>query len=350
MNATLDLESSWAAVCARDAAADGSFVFAVSSTGVYCRPSCPARRPLRSNVSFFGTAAEAELAGYRACLRCRPREALSSAQRLAAAARELIDSQPDEQPRLTDLAQALAVSPSHLQRCFRQVLGATPRQYAAAQRLQRLKRSLRAETDVTTAIYAAGYGSASRVYAQTGSILGMTPAAYKRHGRALEIGFGSRQTSLGALLVAATSRGICFVAIADSDSEAEAALRREFSQAILSGPSTAVEGYLDAVENLVEGRASKSTPPLDLHGSEFQLLVWQALRQIPAGETRGYGTLAREIGRPGAARAVARACATNPAAVVVPCHRVVGADGGVGGYRWGVQRKQQLLKREAAGT
>ncbi|HLF79360.1 MAG TPA: bifunctional DNA-binding transcriptional regulator/O6-methylguanine-DNA methyltransferase Ada [Dehalococcoidia bacterium] len=346
MNTTLDFDQAWQAVQERDGSADGSFVFGVRTTGVYCRPSCPARRPNPKNVSFFPAPEAAESAGFRACLRCQPRDERSQAERLVNAARELLDAASDESLSLTELAASLSVSAGHLQRTFKRLTGVSPRQYAEARRLQRLKSALRNGDGVAAATYEAGFGSSSRVYEKANALLGMTPGRYRRRGRGLRIGYAIVESTLGRLLVAATERGACFVAICDSNDELEEALRREYPlAAVVDGDSRVAEMALTLAQSLRDGEP-KPALPLDVSGSDFQILVWQALSKIPAGETHSYGDVATRIGRPGAARAVARACATNPVALLVPCHRVLGTDGGLAGYRWGVGRKQALLAQE----
>jgi AraC family transcriptional regulator, regulatory protein of adaptative response / methylated-DNA-[protein]-cysteine methyltransferase len=336
-------------VLARDAAYDGAMVFAVRSTGIYCRPSCPARRPRRQNVMFFPRPEAAEGAGFRACRRCRPNGA-STAQTQAAwvadACRRLA-AQEGSPLRLSDLGAALGVSPHHLQRTFKQLMGITPRQYADAVRLGHFRTHLKKGADVTAAVYDAGYGSSSRAYEGAGARLGMTPGAYRKGGQGMRIAYTVVASPLGRLLVAATERGISAVCLGDADAPLEAALREEYPAAAVRRDDAGLKAWVAAILQRMEGREPAPALPLDLRATAFQRRVWEELKAIPRGQTRSYGEIARRIGRPTAARAVARACATNPVAVVIPCHRVVGGGGALTGYRWGVERKQRLLEREA---
>lgn len=340
-------EGRWSAVLRRDTAADGRFVYAVSSTGIYCRPSCPSRRPARDRVSFFESPEEAEAAGYRACRRCRPDRTESETRRRVQAAREYLERHADERVTLARLAGAVGGSPFHLQRSFKQLVGMSPRAYSAEVRMGRMKARLRRGASVTRATYDAGYGSPSRAHREARAHLGMTPSDYRRGGEGVRVRYTGLETSAGTLLVAATDRGICSVALGDSRTALESALRREYPAATLEPDDVQLAGWAEAVVRLVEGQGDAEVP-LDLRGTVFQRRVWEALRRIPRGSTRTYGEIARVIGRPGAARAVAAACAGNPIAVVVPCHRVVRGDGGPGGYRWGMERKRALLAREGS--
>lgn len=335
----------WRAVCARDRSADGSFVFAVSTTGIYCRPSCPARRPLQENVEFFEEGGAARAAGFRACKRCSPDEQ-PAIERAVAQARQLLDRTEGETIALGDLATAVRLSPAHLQREFLRRIGLSPKQYTLAHRAERLKREIGKGRTVLDAGFEAGYGSASRVYDEAARKLGMTPGRFRAGGRGVRIAFSTRATELGRLLLAVTDRGLCAVRLGDDDEAVRAALAAEFPNATLVETGLALAPLFAQIAALLEGDAAP--PPLDIQATAFQALVWQALQRIPRGTTVSYGELARALGRPKAARAVARACATNPVALVVPCHRVVGADGVLTGYRWGVKRKQALLALEAA--
>ena len=339
-------EARWLAVQERDASQDGSFVFAVATTGIYCRPSCPARRPKRENVRFFADPDAAERAGFRACRRCRPRETDSATVDLVRRACRLIDDWTDGPVRLAALAESLGVSKYHLQRTFRRHLGISPRAYGESLRLARLKAGLRAGDTVTGALYDAGYGSSSRLYEKASSALGMTPGAYRRGGRGARVAYAIVGCPLGRLLVAATELGACVVALGDDDAALEGQLRRELPNAELRRDDAAVRDLVDALLGELRGEGALTEAPLDVAGTAFQREVWTALRQIPIGATRTYADLARSLGRPTAARAVARACATNPVALLVPCHRVVRGDGGLGGYRWGLDRKRALLEAE----
>lgn len=350
----LDDEARWQAVERRDPAADGAFVYGVRSTGVYCRPTCPSRRPRRSQVIFFDGPTAAEGAGFRACRRCRPQDDLRPAAELVERARRLIDS-AEAPPTLADLSAALAVSPFHLQRTFKAVTGLTPRQYAAALRAGRLKKELRpaggssaAQSTVAGAGYEAGYGSSSQLYAAAASALGMSPGAYRKGGMNMEIRYTTVETPLGCLMLAATGRGICAAQFGESSAALLDALRHEFPRAQITCDEAGLAAWAEALRASLEGGADASGLPLDVQGTAFQQRVWAELRAIPRGQTRTYTQVAGAIGQPGAARAVARACATNPAALVIPCHRVVRAGGALAGYRWGVERKQALLEKEAA--
>jgi AraC family transcriptional regulator of adaptative response/methylated-DNA-[protein]-cysteine methyltransferase len=338
-------DAAWEAVLARDAHFDGRFVYAVRSTGVYCRPACASRRPRRDRVRFFPDPDAAEQAGFRACRRCRPREAgPSEAARRVAAARAFLETHAGERVTLPRLAAEVGLSPAHLQRVFTRAVGLSPKAYAETLRLERFQASLRGGADVATAGYGAGYGSASRVYEQAAARLGMTPGRYRQGGAGLRLRVATAPTSLGRVLVAASERGVCAVSFGASDAELLSALQREYPRAEVEPAQGALDAWLEAVRARLEGRAADA-PPLDVPGTTFQWRVWRALQAIPPGETRTYGELAASLGRPGAARAVARACASNRVALLVPCHRVVAGDG-VGGYRWGVERKQKLLRRE----
>jgi AraC family transcriptional regulator of adaptative response/methylated-DNA-[protein]-cysteine methyltransferase len=343
--------SRWLAVSGRDRRADGSFVYAVSSTGVYCRPSCPSRRPRRDRVTFFETADTARAAGFRACKRCRPDEASAPVDGWIDKIRRacVYLANVEGHPSLATLARRLGGSPYHLQRNFKRLVGVTPREFADACRLRKVKRELREGRDVTNAMLGAGYGSSSRFYERAAPKLGMAPMVYKRGGAGLTIRFAivdSPNASLGRLLVAATDRGVCSVAMAASDDDLVRLLAREYPAATIVADSGALVAWTRSVVAHLAGEQPRLELPLAVQATAFQWRVWQALAEIPYGETRTYGEVAAAIGRPGAARAVARACASNPVALAVPCHRVVPAAGGVGGYRWGVERKRAILERE----
>lgn len=342
----LDDERRWQAVLATDRALDGAFVTAVRTTRIYCRPSCPARKPKRQNVEFLATPDEAERAGYRACKRCHPREVAADPQRalIERVCVRLVDG--DAAPTLAALGAEFRISPFHLQRTFKRITGVTPRQYAAAHRVGRLKEALRADRGVTGAVYRAGYGSSSRVYEDASRTLGMTPAAYGRGGLGMRIAYTLQSCDLGRVLVAATDRGIAFISMGDDDAPLESALHDEYPAAEIARDDRAAKRYAAPVLRAIrEGRPDHALP-VDVLATAFQARVWQALREIPRGQTRSYTEVARAIGRPKAARAVAMACAANPTPLVVPCHRVVHADGTLSGYRWGTARKKQLLERE----
>jgi AraC family transcriptional regulator of adaptative response/methylated-DNA-[protein]-cysteine methyltransferase len=336
-----------AAVALHDARMDGAFVYAVRSTGIYCRPSCPSRRPRTRQILLFVQPEAAEQAGFRACRRCHPRRARSNPQ--ADLIRRVcgeIEGAPDGSLSLRNLAERTGVSAAHLQRTFRQAMGITPRQYADALRVARLKSELRKGKDVTTALHEVSYGSASRLYEKSDAQLGMTPATYRRGGRGMNISYTIAPCSLGRVLVAATERGISAVYLGDRDSDLAAALRKEYPRAAIRCGSGEHAKWVRAIVRHLAGSNPRLDLPTDVVDTAFQRRVWEALRSIPLGATRTYSEVARSIGQPSAIRAVARACATNPAAIVVPCHRVVRTDGTLGGYRWGLERKQSLLERE----
>jgi AraC family transcriptional regulator, regulatory protein of adaptative response / methylated-DNA-[protein]-cysteine methyltransferase len=342
-----DDESRWTAVLGRDAAADGRFVYAVASTGIYCRPSCPSRRPRRAQVSFCPTPAQAEAAGFRACRRCAPGAAETEARRRVRQAREYLERHPDDSVTLDRLARAVGLSPYHLQRSFKRTMGMSPKAYASRLRMDRMKAGLREGDTVTRATFGAGYTSLSRAYDEARSRLGMTPGEYRRGGRGVHIRYTLLDTSVGALLVAATDLGVCSVKLGDDAAALETELRREYDAATIEPDDAELAGWAQAVVHRVEGEESAAIP-LDVRGTAFQHRVWEALQQIPAGATRTYSQIARAIGQPTAARAVASACADNRVAVVIPCHRVVREDGALGGYRWGIERKLEILRREGA--
>src|SRR5580700_909100 len=345
----------WSSVMARDAARDGEFVFAVSSTGVYCRPSCAARRPRRENVHFFARPELAERAGYRACLRCRPKSFSGNTEAdVVKAICRFIEQHLDEPLTLDRLGREFRQSPFHLQRRFKAVLGITPRAYADSCRLRMLKRNLQAGDSVTRAMYDAGYGSSSRLYEKTASQLGMTPDKYRRGAIATTIRYTCADSPLGRMLIAATERGICSIQFARTDGELLEGLKREFPFAVRKpddgGLKTWVKALIEHLRGRMRGKKHDSLQldslPLDIRATAFQRRVWTYLQSIPFGKTESYRKVAKGIGRPTAARAVARACATNPVAVAIPCHRVVREDGSVGGYRWGIERKKTLLEIE----
>src|SRR5579863_1739596 len=340
-------EQRWNAVIERDAAHDGEFVFAVSSTGVYCRPSCAARRPRRENVQFFLSPEQAEQAGYRACLRCRPRSVSGNAPSDAVKAIcRFIEQHLDEPLTLARLGREFHQSPFHLQRRFKVALGITPREYADSCRLRSLKRNLQAGDSVTRAMYDAGYGSSSRLYEKTASQLGMTPDKYRRGAIAAAIRYTCADSPLGRMLIAATERGICSIQFGRTDGELIEGLKREFPFAGRKSDDGDLQSWATALLRQMRGGELDSSLPLDIRATAFQRRVWTYLQKIPFGATRSYSQVARAIGRPTAARAVARACATNPVAVAIPCHRVVREDGSMGGYRWGTEVKKKLLALE----
>src|SRR3954465_12108526 len=340
-------ESRWHAVLRRDAARDGEFVFAVSSTGVYCRPSCAARRPRRENVEFFPIPEAAERAGYRACLRCRPRALSGNAKlKTVRAICRYIEQHLDEPVTLDRLGREFRQSPFHLPRKFKAVLGITPREYADACRLRMLKRNLQAGDSVTRAMYDAGYSSSSRLYERTASQLGMTPDKYRRGAVAAPVRYTITDSPFGRLLIAATDKGICAIQFADSDDELEHGLKHEFPFASRRRDDAGMQKWKDQLLRRLRGQRLNTMLPLDIQATAFQRRVWTYLQSIPFGETRSYNQVAKGIGQPTACRAVARACATNPVAVAIPCHRVVRETGDLGGYRWGADRKKAILHLE----
>lgn len=336
-------EQRWQAVLARDARADGQFVTAVRSTGIFCRPSCPAKHPKRENVSFFATPREAEDAGYRPCRRCRPTDAHAQAEHIRRLCR-YIESHLDAPLTLAELSAHANLSPYHLQRVFKRLTGISPRQYAEACRTERLRAQLKNGSTVADAAYDAGFNSSSRLYEHPR--LGATPAVYRRGGAGMRIGYAIADSPLGRLLVAATDRGICFISLADSDSTLEAALRGDYHAADIYRDDERLKDWVRAVVSHLEGSQPSLDLPLDIRGTAFQLQVWKALQSIPYGRTQTYGQIAKRIGRPSAARAVGHACGSNPVPPLIPCHRAVGSSGSLTGYRWGVERKRALLERE----
>lgn len=337
----------WQAMQRRDPRADGKFYFAVRSTGIYCRPSCPARRPLRSNTELFRTVAEAEQHGFRPCKRCRPQEQAEALQLVRRAAEVLAHASEEEAVNLGAVAAQLGASPSVLRRAFRRMTGLAPREFAQAARLARFKQMLREGATIADALYACGYGSPSRVYEKTNSQLGMTPASYRKGGEGMQIGYTVAASSLGKVLVAATARGISAVYLGGEERELVSALHKEYPRAAISR-AEGNSAWLREILHRVDGDAPSADLPLDVQATAFQRRVWQELQKIPRGATRTYTQVARALGKPRSVRAVARACATNPVSIVVPCHRVVRTDGTLAGYRWGISRKQKLLERESA--
>lgn len=337
----LDRSSAWRAVQQRDRRFDGEFVYAVRSTRIFCRPSCASRRPTKSLVEFFRSPAEAERAGYRACKRCRPATA-QPIDRAIARATEILTSRLDERMTLDALARHVGVSAFHLQRAFKRTMGVSPREFQDAARRRVLSSRLSQGETVSRATYDAGFGSSSRVYERD---LGMTPGTIRKHGAGQRIQFSVVGSPLGRVLVAYTERGVCSVAIGDDDRILERELRSQFSQADIRAAGSSINEWIAAIVQSLEGPAGTAIP-LDAQGTAFQWRVWKELQRIPRGTTLSYSDVARKIGRPRAVRAVARACATNPVALVVPCHRVIREDGGLGGYRWGIERKKALLESE----
>jgi AraC family transcriptional regulator of adaptative response/methylated-DNA-[protein]-cysteine methyltransferase len=340
----------WLAVTARDAAFDGKFFYSVATTGVYCRPSCASRPARRENVAFHATCEDAERAGFRPCKRCKPDQAALRAQqaeKIATICRAI--EAAEEAPTLEQLARKAGMSPFHFHRTFKAITGVTPKAYANGHRAKRVREELaRPEASVTTALYDAGFNSSGRFYEASDHVLGMRPKDYRAGGANAQIRFAIGQCSLGAILVAQSERGVCAILLGDDPDELARNLQDQFPQARLIGDDPEFARLIARVVGFVEKPALGLDLPLDLRGTAFQQRVWQALREIPVGETASYSDVANRIGAPKAVRAVARACATNSIAVAIPCHRVVRNDGALSGYRWGVERKRALLTRETA--
>jgi AraC family transcriptional regulator of adaptative response/methylated-DNA-[protein]-cysteine methyltransferase len=338
----------WDAVVSKDSRFDGQFVFAVSSTGIYCRPSCPSRRPLRERVTFFDVPEAAEQAGFRACLRCQPRRAsvVDPQVELVQRVCRFLNESETETVKLADLAAHAGISVFHLQRTFKRIMGISPRQYLAARRFGNFKTLVREGEPVTRALYDSGFNSSSRLYEYASGELGMTPATYGRGGRGVNISYTIVASPLGRLLVAVTERGVCAVRMGDTDAELEKDLRAEFPEAQIQRGGSSLQEPVEKILSHLANNESRLDLPLDIRATAFQRQVWEKLRAIPYGQTVSYGAVAKALGKPGAVRAVGRACATNPVALVIPCHRVVREDESLGGYRWGLERKKKLLERE----
>jgi len=343
-------DARWAAVAARDGNFDGDFYYSVATTGVYCRPSCPARRPKRENVRFHETAAAAAAAGFRPCKRCTPDQSSPMAQHGATIAQacRLIEA-ADEPPTLDVLAAAVGLSPYHFHRLFKAATGVTPKGYATAHRNRRARQALSRSATVTQAIYDAGFNSNGRFYATATQVLGMSPSAFRAGGAGTEIRYAVGACSLGSVLVAASDKGVCAILLGDKSGPLIQELRRQFPRAEIAGGDKDFERLAAKVVDFVEAPGSGLDLPLDIKGTAFQHRVWEALRRIPAGTTASYTEIAKAIGAPKSVRAVAGACAANKLAVAIPCHRVVRGDGSLSGYRWGVERKRALLAREKSG-
>ena len=343
----------WQQVLARDASADGQFFYGVKSTGIYCKPSCPSRRPERKNVSFYPTQAAAEAAGFRACLRCEPLRVAPKADPQAEAiakAAAFMSENAGQRTSLDAVAEAAGVGKFAVMRGFKRVLGVTPGEFARAQRKERFREKVRtpkiSRAPITEAVYEAGFGSSSRLYEDADQTLGMSPTAMKEGGAGETIRYAVSASPLGSMLVAKTERGLCSVLFADNEGEAAVELREQFPQAVLRRDDAGLAASVKLVLANMKENASAVALPFHVRATAFQERVWRALREIPRGETRTYGQIAEAIGAPKAVRAVGTACGANPVAVVVPCHRVVGSDGRMTGYRWGVERKRKLLEME----
>jgi len=344
---SMDEEEMWRAVMDRDASADGRFVLAVRTTGVYCRPSCPGRHPKRENTEFYPTPEAAEAAGYRPCLRCKPRDPDAPQLTWVKKACDHIRCHPEEKITLESLSREAGVSAYHLQRTFKRVMGVSPRQYQETCRIERLKGRLREGRPVTKAVYDVGYGSASWLYKDSHAKLGMTPGAYRRAGEGMKIIYRIIDTPLGKLIVARIQHGVCYLGLWDDEATLEESLRAEYPSAELTREEGRPDPWTSEILEYLEGRVTQlGDIPVDVAGTDFQRRVWRELQAIPRGQTRTYGEVARSMGWPEAVRAVGRACATNPVSLLIPCHRVVGKAEDLHGYHWGLGRKKMLLERE----
>lgn len=342
-------EDQWAAVKTRNKDADDHFYYSVKTTGVYCRPSCAARLALRKNIAFHLTCADAEKAGFRPCKRCRPNEPVLAIRQAGAVTKACrIIEIAEEAPKLEFLAKSVSMSPYHFHRIFKSITGVTPKAYSKAHRVGRVRDELPKTRSVTEAIYNAGYNSNGRFYAEASKTLGMTPSKFRAGGKGEKIQFAIGETTLGSILVAASITGVCAILMGDDPDALAQDLQDRFPDALLRSGDSSFNGWVAKVVGFVETPRMGLDLPLDIRGTAFQQRVWQALCEIPIGSTASYGEVARKIGAPKAARAIAGACAANAIAVVIPCHRVVRNDGSISGYRWGVERKRQLLKKEAS--
>ncbi|MBD0390347.1 MAG: bifunctional DNA-binding transcriptional regulator/O6-methylguanine-DNA methyltransferase Ada [Nostoc sp. C3-bin3] len=339
----------WKAVLNRYSAFEGKLFYGVRSTGIYCRPICPSRRPNRNQVCFFQSVQEAEIAGFRPCKRCQPQleTVPNTAKSKVLAACRYIEAQGDRIPTLSELCSHVRMSPSYLQRIFKQIIGVSPFQYADALRSQRLKQRLQEGEEIAYALYDTGYGSSSQLYEKAFKQLGMTPKTYQQAGKAINIVYAIAPCPLGYLLVATTEKGICAVKLNDKVDQLEHILNQEFHQAQIIRDDHTHKEWIQAILNLIAGDETHLDLPLDIRGTAFQKQVWQALQKVPYGKTCTYTDIARDIAKPLAVRAVGNACGANPTALIVPCHRVLRSDGSVGGYRWGIERKQKLLIQES---
>ena len=340
----------WNAVQTRDASQDGSFVYAVASTGIYCRPSCPSREPKRENVRFFSVPELAERAGYRSCKRCKPQDHAPPQIKKMRAICRYIEKHAHETLTLETLGKIFNLSPSHLQRSFKRVVGVTPQAYLETCRIETVKTALQEGDDISGALFDAGFGSSSRLYSKSAQHFGMTPNDYKQKGEGKYVTYTTAESPLGSLLIAATDKGICAIRLADTEESLEAEVQQEFSRAEVKRDDEHLSAWVDEILRHLEGKEPHLELPLDVRATAFQKQVWQALQEIPYGETRSYAQVAEAIGKPRAVRAVAGACAANPTALAVPCHRVVRSDGSLSGYRWGVERKKVLLEQEQAAS
>ncbi|QMS89590.1 bifunctional DNA-binding transcriptional regulator/O6-methylguanine-DNA methyltransferase Ada [Nostoc edaphicum CCNP1411] len=342
-------ETLWQAVLNRDPTFEGKLFYGVRSTGIYCRPICPSRRPNRNQVCFFQSVQDAEIAGFRPCKRCQPQSEIVpiTAKAKVLAVCRYIEAQVDYIPTLSELSSQVEMSPSYLQRIFKQIIGVSPFQYADALRSQRLKQRLQLGEEIADVVYDTGYGSSSQLYEKAPKQLGMTPKIYQQAGKTISIVYAIAPCLLGYLLVATTEKGICAVKLGDEADKLEDILNQEFHQAHIMRDDHTHNDWIQAILDLIAGDKTHLDLPLDVRGTAFQKQVWQALQKIPHGETRTYTDIARDIAKPEAVRAVANACGANPTALIVPCHRVLRSDGSLGGYHWGIERKQKLLTQES---
>lgn len=345
----LNAAARWQQVLDRDPGADGAFVYAVTTTGIYCRPSCASKRPHPEHVVFYDVPEAAERGGYRPCRRCCPGSVVPETPdaRLVQTVCRVIADTDERLPTLEELGRATRVNPQHLQKRFKQIMGVSPRAYADELRRGRVRNMLKEQKDVTGVLYEAGYGSSSRLYENAGEWLGMTPASYAKGGAGASLRYVITDCALGRMIVAATVRGIAFLGFGDEDKGLLAELQNDFPEADISADDGRMAEWIETIREELDNGASVAHVPLDVVATAFQARVWQALRAIPKGETRTYSEIANQLGKPAAARAVGRACATNPVSLIVPCHRAVGADGSLTGYRWGTDRKKRLLAHEA---
>lgn len=339
----------WMAVEMKNAEFDGLFYFGVETTGVFCRPSCSSKSPKRQNVSFFETSAEAEKAGFRACFRCKPKEKYfpGPTATLIQKAFDVLRSEAEEVPTIEELSNRLEISSGHLQKTFKAILNLSPKEVMDMIRIENFKRNVR-ETDVTTSLYDSGFGSSRSLYEKAAEKLGMTPATYKKGGKGMKINYTIADSPLGKLMVAATEKGICAVSFGETEKDLRKELEQEFFAAEIENDDAKLKDAVAAIVKGMKGERAILSLPIDIRGTAFQMRVWSELRKIPYGETRSYSEIAEEIGNPKAVRAVARACATNPIALVNPCHRVIASDGKLSGYKWGIERKAELLKKESS--
>ncbi len=335
----------WQAVMERNKALDGRFFYAVKTTNVYCRPTCPSRRPNRENVEFFDSIDAAKRKGYRACQRCKPDIGVAKGEELVMKVREYIEENLDQSLTLETIGKAVGASPFHMQKVFKSSVGMSPRQYAEECRLKAVKKELKSGRDVTGAVFEAGYSSTSRLYERSTRNLGMTPGAYGKGGQGELISFAVVSSPLGLLLLAGTKKGLCFLQLGASEEELKTALATEFSAAMLVENAEALSSWIENLALYFRGSCELEVP-VDMRGTAFQQKVWRYLRQIPPGETRTYTQVADALGVPNAVRAVARACATNRVGIAIPCHRVIRQDGSLAGYRWGLERKEALIVLE----